>query len=1212
MIPDLLEDQFYVFPVIRVNLPLPDLLALEGIENTNLNRYLLSTLLSLEETVPIAHRIPLINLVKLDLDSYLKCRYCIGEEPVSKVLIFDQFEEILTLSPSDRNDKIAFFSQLGTALSDPNRWALFSMREDYVPALSPYLRPLPNQLNCTFRLDLLGIAAACQAIQAPAHSAGIDFTDAAVRKLVDDLRIIQVQQSDGTIQNEPGLYIEPVQLQVVCFQLWERKPKNINNIIDISDLETVGQVDQSLAEYYQSSVKNIVERTGVKEFRLREWFENKLIRPGKMRGQVPMGKMESDGLSNTAIDMLVDAHLVRGERHVGVTWFELAHDRLIESIQKNNAEWFTENLSLLQVQAALWQSQGRPERLLIRDNELQQGVDWATENEKDVTPIEIQFLDESRRVIQHEQEIQKLKLREEALQEKQKKDKDERRKKLIIGLMIGIFITIGLALTAFVQKQKALDRLLLAQVQLIDLRVSKMQIPRLGLSIEAFRRLQDAESYHVLWSSTSAFRSEDIRNRANGPVQSICFSDDGRLLVSETDRNVIQVWDSDSGNQQLQINPSDTVEYDAKVKVLCGPDGKIVSKEQNNRGSKILVWNMKTGTNLLNINQNDFITDFAISPDGKYIVSGSKDGHVVLLDVNTGQVRGDLWDDNSIESIIFSPNGEQIASANINGDVLIWNIVDKESIRINTGTTKLYLTFSPDSKWLVTGGKDGSVVFWESSKGKKQKMIYLENGISVLVYSQNGKLLYTASEDGVYKIWNTTKDLFVVNGSIYYGPISSASFSPNSEYIVHGGMSGYTYAYGFGKTDRMGQIQFYSIATTFGEGKVNQTAFSPDGKKFATASDNGEIIISPMTTGILNHDSKVWDIEFSKDKNLIVTSSKDGTARIWDTQTGKKMLSLKHNDQVNRATFNPDSSLIVTASSDHTAKVWRVLDGKEILNIDHNDRVADVKFSPDGKLVGSAGWDRVAQVWQISNQTRLFSISHSQKINRLLFSPNNKWVITASDDHSLQVWDLNDQKMLYNLIQGSPVADIAITSNNKYIVSGDVNGNIIVWDTQLGQRLFSINMGGSSIMKIAISPDDKLFAAGNEAGRVCVWQLDNGEEKLCFSAKQAVWDVIFSSSNFVIAGSLDGYAYIFDLISKQEYLRIGNLGMVLSLDISPDNRILAMSTTTGSSSIALWKKEDIIPEACKRLPRQLSEEEWKEYLGEDKYDPFCNLSPLYK
>ena len=236
----------------------------------------------------------------------------------------------------------------------------------------------------------------------------------------------------------------------------------------------------------------------------------------------------------------------------------------------------------------------------------------------------------------------------------------------------------------------------------------------------------------------------------------------------------------------------------------------------------------------------------------------------------------------------------------------------------------------------------------------------------------------------------------------------------------------------------------------------------------------------------------------------------------------------------------------------------------------------------------------------------VFSIIHQKRINRILFSPNNRLVITASDDHTVQVWDLNSKKRIDNFTFEDSVKDIAITSDSRYLISGDDGGNLTVWDILQGKQIFTSNRAKSAILKVAISPDDQLFAAGNETGDVCVWQLDNLEPKLCFKTGQAVWDVVFSRSNYVFAGSLDGYVYIWDLAHKTEYLRIGNSGQVLSLDLSSDDKFLAISTTADTAQFVLWKKEDILPEACKRLPRQLTIEEWNQYLGDSPFDPYCN------
>jgi hypothetical protein len=239
------------------------------------------------------------------------------------------------------------------------------MREDFVAALDPYLLPIPSRFGNRFRLDLLGREAAQQAIQQPARQAGVEFENTAAKKLVDDLRRVRVQQPDGSMVPQLGLYVEPVQLQVVCHRLWDTPRPDVQKITG-QDLVAYGEVDQSLvdqslAEYYAQQVALVAAKTGTSERGIREWFERQLITEQGARDTVLMGVERSGMLDNHAIQQLIDGHLVRAEKRGGATWFELAHDRLIGPVRANNAVWLKENLSLLQKQAGLWNQQGRPE-----------------------------------------------------------------------------------------------------------------------------------------------------------------------------------------------------------------------------------------------------------------------------------------------------------------------------------------------------------------------------------------------------------------------------------------------------------------------------------------------------------------------------------------------------------------------------------------------------------------------------------------------------------------------------------------------------------------------------------------------------------------------------------------------------------------------------------------------------------------------------------
>ena len=296
LIPLLEQEGFCVLPVVRVNLePPPDLL-----DDPGFNRYAFSVMLSLEEPLPDDLQLPTRQLASLSLADYLNQRPKADDDPDNFVLVFDQFEEVLTIDPTDQAGKQAFFAQLGAALRDRNRWALFSLREDFLAALNPFVRPVPTRFANTYRLDLLGKAAAQQAIQQPAREAGVDFLDNTALKLADDLRRVLVQKPDGSMEEQLGPHVEPVQLQVVCYRLWSQLPEDADQITE-EHLASVGDVDQSLADYYAEQVSAIAGQTGVVERAIREWMERKLITEGGFRGQVLMGTDSSEGLDNDAI-----------------------------------------------------------------------------------------------------------------------------------------------------------------------------------------------------------------------------------------------------------------------------------------------------------------------------------------------------------------------------------------------------------------------------------------------------------------------------------------------------------------------------------------------------------------------------------------------------------------------------------------------------------------------------------------------------------------------------------------------------------------------------------------------------------------------------------------------------------------------------------------------------------------------------------------------
>ena len=109
---------------------------------------------------------------------------------------------------------------------------------------------------------------------------------------------------------------------------------------------------------------------------------------------------------------------------------------------------------------------------------------------------------------------------------------------------------------------------------------------------------------------------------------------------------------------------------------------------------------------------------------------------------------------------------------------------------------------------------------------------------------------------------------------------------------------------------------------------------------------------------------------FSPDGSRIVTGSDDKTARVWDAVTGTELLVLRgHEGGVVSVAFSPDGSRIVTASHDNTVRLWDAATGREILALGEHSvslpSARSARFSPDGSRIVTASTDMKARVWDV-------------------------------------------------------------------------------------------------------------------------------------------------------------------------------------------------------------------------------------------------------
>ncbi|MFN8497245.1 MAG: WD40 repeat domain-containing protein [Anaerolineae bacterium] len=584
------------------------------------------------------------------------------------------------------------------------------------------------------------------------------------------------------------------------------------------------------------------------------------------------------------------------------------------------------------------------------------------------------------------------------------------------------------------------------------------------------------------------------------------------------------------------------------------------------------------------------------SPDGTRIVTARADNTAEVFDVDSGRRVGVLQGHtDGLNGAAFSPDGGRIVTAGADGTARVWDATTFQPLAtISQNGSEIYkAAFSPDGKLVATASKDKTARLSDAATGAAVWVSPPSDGAVVdVVFSPDGQFLVASSlngpdgagndQPGVARVYRVSDGEQVAElgraglGRTQYGGVWQSAFSPDGTRVVTASED---------NTARVWEVGSWRLLSELSgrnghSGRVSHVAFSPDNRLILTTSaDNTgrvwDAVSGDLKASLVGHTSYVVDGAFSPDSRAVITAGLDGVARVWDAATGRELAVLRgHTAGVFSTMFDKTGQFAITSSGDGTARIWQAPTRPSLYEMRATDGLTTLAFSPTGGLLATVGRDGGAQVWNTGNGQVVARLSgHQGAVQSLDISRDGNRIVTGGADGTARVWDARSGSSLLELPVNAAVNAVAFSQDGKRIVTAAKDGKSRVWDAGSGRQVAEMQVYTDSVSSAAFSPDGSRIVTAANDKTVRVWDADSGRQIAALDGpKQGVTAAAFSPDGKLLAAAgRDWKIWVWNSAANgQPWKLSGHTGPVQTLAFSPDSGLLVTTAGWPDYSARVW------------------------------------------
>lgn len=688
------------------------------------------------------------------------------------------------------------------------------------------------------------------------------------------------------------------------------------------------------------------------------------------------------------------------------------------------------------------------------------------------------------------------------------------------------------------------------------------------LAITADHLITDtSEARDVVRDALGEWRDRQMVDAHAERIGGISFSRDGQKVATYSDDDTVQIRSID--------------------------DGRVV-----------------TGTIITTLTHNDNVTGVIFSNDGKRVATASRDDTAAIWDVESGDPIRVLDHDGDVRSIIANRDRTLLATR-AEKEVLVWEFATGRPRLSEPFTAEgpvRTFTFSPDGRNILAGSDDVTAYIWNIASGGEVRLGGFQTAVVHVAWSPDGRYI-AASDEKVLNLWDTENGFREVQPPQSRGNVAfkGINFSPDGRFLFANGGDGILRVWRTASLDRDPQV--FRVH----QSGISGLTFSPDGQWMATSDLDGFVWLWRMDTLtpetlLRTGAGDAAAPQFSPDSTLLLAADEAGRFYVWRVQSDAALAQIQTGDRPFKALAVAGDELLYGGVEGVIGR-WNWATGATGQFTAGNRQLSTLAVSPDGELV--AAGDISGMIWLLRRADGKLLRSwqaHPNDVRSLIFLPDGAGLASSGGEPVIRIWNLDDGDLLRTLRgHSNDVNDLALAADGQSLFSASHDGTLRRWQWQTGQQQesYPLNMPASTL---ALSADGQWLAGAGLGGDVLVWPVGQPDaDPLVLPQADAVRTLLFAPDGSLVSGDETGLVHVWSLASRGEadFRAHAAPFRVNDLALSGDGRVLFSVGDDGGVRAWPLATRDLLYHACVRLPRGLSDSEWRDFLPFAEQNDAC-------